>query len=293
MDTDDKNLLLLQASDRKERRERWTAFFDAEKVFFNWLNDHAFIMLDTKASSPMHDVTGNEANFGYEQYLSSSGKVMTRPPRFIRKVISFKNDRLFEECQDRIKKIESLFIDAVTFMNDKKVSIPQRFPLFYSNVIQINHTTDSAFSAKLLPEDGRFTVYSGVYNAELQNDIIQSFKSVGFPSLSIETDKYHFSMKASVDIRDLRIYFNCSDTTQIHCRKPSGTQYTCRISFNDPSKKAVRSKLGLIVLPSDSHSCAFFKSTPRKRRSDTLDQIGAEVFLPMYLGYRLFLTESE
>lgn len=275
------------AEQNKEKRALWTAFYDQEKSFLHWLNRHALVLLDIKASSPMFDITGIPVEFGYDQ-LSSGGKALSKPPRFIRKVISFEKKADFDECIKQHDKVRSRYIAAASFMNDKPLSFPQRFPMFYLNsVTQINYTTDDAFNAKILPSEGRIVVYTGNYNVEYRHEILDAFKNAGIGSIAVDVDQWHLSMEASVDALELRKHFGCSPETVIHRRRPTGTQYTCRITHEGVPTRA---KFGLIVIPPNSRDCLFFRSPPRKKRLDALDIRGEEISLPIKFNYRLFMT---
>ncbi|WP_187379817.1 hypothetical protein, partial [Vibrio cholerae] len=227
--------------------------------------------------------------FGYD-LLSNGSKALSKPPRFIRKVISFEKKTDFDECRKQHDKVRSRYIAAASFMNDKPLSFPQRFPMFYLNrVTQINYTTDDAFNAKILPCNGRIAIYTGNYNVEYRHEILDTFKNAGITSITVDVDQWHLSMEASVDALELRKYFSCSPESVIHQRRPTGTQYTCRITHDGVPARA---KFGLIVIPPSSRDCLFFRSSPRKKRSDALGVRGKEVFLPMKFNYRLFITNN-
>lgn len=278
-----------RADERKTRRKLWSDFYEKEKAFFEWLNEKAVILKDIGSSTPMYSLTGEPANFGYDRYTLNTGQTTTRPPRFIRKIICFRDDFDLITCKSKHEDVEEAFVNAASFMSEKEVRHPQRFPIFLENVEQINYSTDDAYSSRLIPPTGQFTLYSGPVDNELRALIVAKFKASGIKSLSIETDRFDLTMLVKIDIEELRSFFDCSESTIIHSRKHTGTQYTCRISFLDANQKPMRCKFGLIVLNSDTEE--IYRSTPRKKRNDTLEEKAVEVFLPVDLGVRFFLSD--
>ena len=277
---------------RGKRNELWGAFYEYEKRFYSWLSKSALILLDIKASSDMYDVEGQPASFGYSVQIVKVG-VRYRPPRFIRKVITFKSLELFEECKEKHNVLTELYDKAVTFMNEdsKKTRYPNRFPVFHERVAQINHSRDDAYSARILPDEGQLTLYSGNVDEEWNTDVHSAFKAHGFGSVETTYDKFGELMTIRVDIDELRQYLECSDDSRVHVRHFTGSQYTCRISFDDDTPKPVRSKFGLIVVHPDSFP-SIFATPPRKKRADKLELSARKVEMPIDLGFSVFVTES-
>ncbi len=281
---------ILTREEKKVRRDLWKTFYEKEREFLGWLNGKAKVLLDIKASSPMFDDLGEAANFGYERYTLPSGRMNTRPPRFIRKIIEFSDESDLVKCKEIFSDVRLAFNAASTFMNEKEVTYPHRFPMFFDDVSQINYTFDEAFSAHLLKNEGRFVLYSGFFDKELLTNIKATMTKAGFESLLLEVGSSGLSMTASIDITELREHWHCCEDTAIHMRKHTGTQYTCRVNFNDTESMPQRCKFGLIVLGLNSKSCSIHRALPRKKRRDNLESIGTEVYLPLDLGVRFFLT---
>lgn len=277
---------------RKQRSKLWSAFYEDEKQFYAWLCKNAITLLDINASSDMYDVEGQPVPFGYSMQIMKVG-IRYRPPRFIRKIITFRALELFDECKERHNVLTELYDKAVSFMNEdsKKPRYPNRFPVFYERVAQINHSQDDAYSARILPDEGQFTLYSGSVDAELNEDVHSAFKAHGFNSVETTYDKFGELMTIRVAIDELRQYLECSDDSRVHVRHFTGSQYTCRISFDSGESKAVRSKFGLIVVhPDDCPS--IYATPPRKKRADKLELTARQVEMPVDLGFRVFVTEG-
>ncbi|NOI32278.1 hypothetical protein [Vibrio coralliilyticus] len=279
-----------KADERKARRKLWSDFYEQEKAFFEWLNEKAVILKDIGTSTPMFSITGEPAKFGYEHYTLNSGQTATRPPRFIRKIICLRDNSDLNACKSKYEVVKEAFVNAASYMTEKEVRYPQRFPMFLEQVEQINYSTDDAYSSRLVPPTGKFTLYSGSLDKELRSLIVSEFKASGFKSLTVETDNFGLTMLVSIDIDELRSFFGCSESTIIRSRRHTGTQYTCRVSFLDANQKSIRCKFGLLIL--DSNTNEIYRSTPRKKRNDTLEEKATEVFLPVDLGMKFFLSDK-
>lgn len=276
--------------DMQLKKKLWNEFYALEESFLAWLNNHAIVILDINASSPMFTKEGESAAFGYDYFTNASGKRLSRPPRYVRKCITFSSMELFEECQEKASLIEEKYREAAIFLKkDKsKLRFPQRFPLFFSNVEQINHSSDNAFSSKLISLRERFVLFSGLIDQDMAADIVSAFKKAGFSSLHVDYEP--LTMEITVDGIELYRYFDCSEGSVLRCRRHTGTQYTVRILFGD-AQRAVRSKFGLIVIDPES-TPSFYKSPPRKKRSDTIELSSREVFLPYPFANRFFVTNN-
>lgn len=281
-----------RANFRKEKNTLWSTFYSEERDFYTWLTVHAEVLLDIKASSPMYDALGDVAEFGYSIKLTMNNQRSYTPPRFIRKVVTLETSELFCECKSRYENLLKLYNKAIEFSGEKKTRLPQRFPMFYRNVTQLNYSQDDAFSAKVLPQKGIFTLYYGSIDRELAANINRIFGECGFDTLETNFDLSGLSMTITARIDELRQYLNCDKADNVHFRRHTGSQYTCRITHGTDEVRTDRSKFGFIIVHSERRP-SFFATPPRKKRNDTLEQKATEAFLPIDLGYRVFISKNE
>ncbi|EKA5635849.1 hypothetical protein OKZ62_001753 [Vibrio navarrensis] len=258
----------------------WSAFYQKEQSLYDWLNVNAIVVLDINASSTMYDRNMVKQNFGYELRDSVDNFMHFAPPQYIRKCITFSDLTSYNAFQASMHDLRDEYRTLTNMAPEDKVW-PSRFPVFIDNAIQLTYSSDSAFSAKVLPESGDFVVIRGL-DDQFAQDAVARLHEHGIDAF-LEQRFETFSVK--VDIGALRAYWNCRPEQRIHARRPSGVQYTARIRTD---KGTISSKLGFFVFKPDGVP-TFYRSVPRKKRSDTIQDTAREVFLPVSCNFQFFI----
>lgn len=247
----------------KGQRDKWRIFYYAEQSLFNMLNEQCQCLY-----------SAGDDELRYSEYQNQHGTVLNKPPRFLHWIGHLQCSD--EEAKEQLHLMQNCYARA-TGKNFKKY--PSRFPVFYSNVEQINVTQHRAFSSVRV--EGEYVTVKTYFDV---NDIppdLEKLRAAGFtPEVMDEV------LFKSLVIRTDELY-ELAGADRIQARRQTGIQYRATVRRAGETR-GVRSMLGLMVIDQHSNPAVVFP-VPEAPRPHSLAVAGREVLLPVETPYQFFV----
>lgn len=246
-------------SKSEARNHAWQGFYDYESMLLRWFDEQA---------NTIYDVDGEPLS--YLSYELPSGGEITRPPRYIRKLVQPYNDELWDEAQQRYLELKDHYQRAMAFeraSHDERY--PPRFPIFLDGTVErINYSVVDAVKSVRVDTTGNVLVYSGFGDKdelEAAQEKADELRSI-FQKVSVEYEPKTGIIDLLVDAEELHTY---ADATHIQRRHKTGQAYRARLTHSDGTNKSMA--FGFFVVHPEQ-SVSVYKSLPRKKRTDTLPE---------------------
>ncbi|MCI3067347.1 hypothetical protein [Escherichia coli] len=248
----------------KGQRDRWKMFYLTEQKLFHMLNEQCQCLYSS-----------GDDELKYSEFKNQHGTVLNKPPRFVHWIGHLKGDA--DEIKERAALMRNDYVRAV---GEKKFTkYPSRFPVFYSNVEQINVTQHRAFSSVRV--EGEYVTVKTYFDV---NDIppdMEKLRAAGFtPEVMDEV------LFKSLVIRTDELY-ELAGADRIQARRQTGIQYRATVRRAGETR-GVRSMLGLMVIDQHSNPAVVFP-VPEAPRPHSLAVAGREVLLPVETPYQFFI----
>lgn len=261
-------------------KEKWVEFYETEKQMLAWFKDHAFIVKDF-----------DDEPFGYIEYETKVGPLLERPPKFIRKIVSF-SDSNWVKAKEWLSDLEYAYADAIrahrelsSLSVDDDISYPERFPVFMEPTItQINFSIIPAYQSVRVPLEGDVLLLYLAMILEGDIDAMhQKLKALKlhFDSARLDIDNKNETIELTIDAVEFHQY---AQATKIQRRHQTGNSYRAR--FFDDNGLVRHGALGFLIVHPEQ-SLDIFASTPRKKRTDSLPD-SAIIEMPIELPHTYY-----
>lgn len=241
----------------------WRKFYQCEQMLFAVLNSQCKCLY-----------SAGDDELKYNEFRNQQGTVLCKPPRFVHWIGHFNED--WDEVRMLSDDMKGYYYEAVG--KSKFSKYPARFPVFYSNVEQINVTQNRAFSS--VQVDGDFVdlkTYSG--DSDATGDI-ESLRASGFTAV-IRDETFYRTL--SIPVSEL---FTLAGTDRIQVRRPTGIQYRAVVRKKGETR-GVRSKLGIMLIDKDSDPSLVFPH-PEAPRPHSLAATGTEISVPLETPFQFY-----
>lgn len=247
----------------KGQRDRWRMFYLSEQKLFTMLNDQCQCLYSS-----------GDDELKYSEFQNQHGTILNKPPRFVHWIGHLKGDA--DEIKEQAGLVRNDYVRAVG--QKKFTKYPCRFPVFYSNVEQINVTQHRAFSSVRV--EGDHVAVKTYFDV---NDIppdMEKLRAAGFTP-EVRDDV----LFKSIVIRTDELY-ELAGADRVQARRQTGIQYRATVRHTGESR-GVRAMLGLMVIDQHSNPAVVFP-VPEAPRPHSLAAAGREILLPIDTPFQFF-----
>lgn len=253
----------------------WYEFYLIEKALFEWANECCECLWSA------HD--GPLTYRKYQHPLTL--KWQEKPPRFIHWI-----GRCYG-YEEQGQAISRQLVEAYDMAAGKNAKHPSRFPLWFSEVEQINVSMSKAHMSLLMRSGWieLYTVGAGSSMERIEADL-QVLLDTGFDA-KIDRAATSFGegdVALQIGVASIR---RVANTSAVRVHKQTGIQYRARIRHNNASS-ATPCRLGFIICDSKSEALVV-PSSPQGPRPHSLKNTARQIALPLDgLDYTLYAADE-
>ncbi|HGA5099706.1 TPA: hypothetical protein ACISXK_004657, partial [Salmonella enterica subsp. enterica serovar Weltevreden] len=248
----------------KGQCDRWKMFYLTEQKLFHMLNEQCQCLYSS-----------GDDELKYSEFKNQHGTVLNKPPRFVHWIGHLKGDA--DEIKERAALMRNDYVRAV---GEKKFTkYPSRFPVFYSNVEQINVTQHRAYSSVRV--EGEYVTVKTYTDVKDIPPDLEKLRAAGFTPEVLDEVLFKSLVIPVAE------FYELAGADRIQARRQTGVQYRATVRYVGESRD-VRAMLGLMVIDQDSDPAVVFP-VPEAPRPHSLAVAGREVQLPVETPYQFFI----